>query len=97
MGSPFQQKVWATLVKIPIGKISTYYEIATALQRPNAVRAVGNANDSNQLAILIPYHRVINTNGNLGGYGGGIERKKYLLQLEQKTAAQRITTTQPFS
>ena len=83
-GSPFQQSVWDLLKTIPIGETSTYQKIAQQLNNPHAVRAVGNANGANQIALLIPCHRVINTNGELGGYGGGIERKRYLLSLENE-------------
>ncbi len=82
-GSDFQKKVWSLLETIPPGTTSTYREIATRLGNEKAFRAVGNANGANQIAILIPCHRVINTNGELGGYGGGLERKKYLLELEK--------------
>ncbi|MGQ9021315.1 MULTISPECIES: bifunctional transcriptional activator/DNA repair enzyme AdaA [unclassified Bacillus (in: firmicutes)] len=83
-GTPFQMKVWDLLTRIPSGKTSSYRELAVMLGDPHLVRAVGNANGANQLAIIIPCHRVIQTSGELGGYGGGIERKKYLLQLEQR-------------
>ncbi|MGM0123397.1 hypothetical protein IGI37_000763 [Enterococcus sp. AZ194] len=83
-GSPFQQKVWAILDTIPLGETSTYQKIAQQLGNPQAVRAVGNANGANQLAILIPCHRVTKSNGELGGYSGGLERKRYLLALEEE-------------
>ncbi len=82
-GSSFQKDVWRYLEKIPAGETRTYTEIANELGNPRAVRAVGNANGANQIAILIPCHRVIRANGELGGYGGGVERKKYLLNLEK--------------
>lgn len=82
-GSAFQKEVWRYLEGIPLGETRTYLEMATELGNPKAVRAVGNANGANQIAILIPCHRVVRTNGELGGYGGGVERKKYLLQLEK--------------
>lgn len=82
-GSPFQKKVWDILMSIPPGQTATYQEIANKLGDKNLVRAVGNANGANQISILIPCHRVINTNGKLGGYGGGFERKEYLLKLEK--------------
>jgi AraC family transcriptional regulator of adaptative response/methylated-DNA-[protein]-cysteine methyltransferase len=94
-GSPFQQTVWEALTRIPAGKTATYQEIAFQLGNPKAVRAVGNANGANQLAILIPCHRVINTNGSLGGYGGGLERKHYLLTLEKKKTLQRSEVHNP--
>ena len=82
-GTPFQVKVWDILNSIPPGQTLTYQEVAEKLGNKNLVRAVGNANGANQISILIPCHRVVNTNGELGGYGGGVERKKYLLNLEQ--------------
>lgn len=82
-GSPFQKQVWEILETIPSGTTCTYQDIANKLGNKNFVRAVGNANGANQLAIIIPCHRVIKTNGNLGGYASGIERKKYLLELEK--------------
>ncbi|MES1036334.1 bifunctional transcriptional activator/DNA repair enzyme AdaA [Bacillus pumilus] len=82
-GTPFQLKVWGLLTRIPSGETSSYRDLAVMLGDPHLVRAVGNANGANQLAIIIPCHRVIQTSGELGGYGGGVERKKYLLQLEQ--------------
>lgn len=84
MGSPFQKRVWAELQAIPYGQTRSYGQLATSIGKPTAFRAVAQANGANQLAILIPCHRVINTNGDLGGYGGGISRKKWLLQLEEK-------------
>ncbi|MDT2848914.1 trifunctional transcriptional activator/DNA repair protein Ada/methylated-DNA--[protein]-cysteine S-methyltransferase [Vagococcus carniphilus] len=83
MGTPFQKKVWEILEEIPKGDVWSYKDIAEKLGDKNKVRAVGNANGANQLAIIIPCHRVIKTNGELGGYGGGLERKKYLLALEK--------------
>ena len=84
MGTPFQERVWLELKKIPIGKTCTYSDIAKKLETDRAVRAVGNANGANQLAIVIPCHRVINTDGQLGGYGGGLARKKWLLDHEAR-------------
>jgi len=83
-GSPFQQKVWNELLKIPHGKTVSYEEIAKKVGTPKAQRAVGHANGLNRIAIVIPCHRVVNKNGNLGGYGGGLWRKQKLLQLEQR-------------
>ncbi|MGT2924405.1 bifunctional transcriptional activator/DNA repair enzyme AdaA [Streptococcus caviae] len=83
-GSAFQRAVWDLLRKIPLGETLTYKDLALALGDVNKVRAVGNANGANQIAILIPCHRVIASDGSLGGYGGGTERKKYLLELEKK-------------
>lgn len=84
LGSPFQNNVWRTLTTVPYGHTVSYAQEATALGKPSASRAVANANGANQLAIIIPCHRIINTNGNLGGYGGGIARKQWLLNHEKK-------------
>jgi len=84
LGSSFQQQVWEQLMKIPPGETRSYGQIAITLERPSAFRAVARANGANQLAIVIPCHRVINANGELGGYGGGLTRKEWLLQLEKK-------------
>ena len=83
LGSPFQKQVWNELKKIPPGETRSYLEIARAVGRPTAFRAVALANGANQLAIIIPCHRVINANGELGGYGGGVTRKQWLLDLEK--------------
>lgn len=83
MGSPFQIKVWEALMRIPLGETRSYLEIAQSLNMPKAFRAVARANGANQLAIIIPCHRVINTNGELGGYGGGVARKQWLLKHER--------------
>lgn len=84
LGSDFQKQVWEELKKIPIGQTRSYNDIAIAIKRPNSFRAVANANGCNQIAIIIPCHRVINKNGNIGGYGGGIARKEWLLKLEHQ-------------
>ena len=84
IGSPFQKTVWEELEKIPYGETRSYADIAKALGRPTAFRAVAQANGANQLAIVIPCHRVINTNGEIGGYGGGITRKEWLLNNEKQ-------------
>jgi AraC family transcriptional regulator of adaptative response/methylated-DNA-[protein]-cysteine methyltransferase len=79
----FQRRVWDQLLAIPYGETRSYEQIAVAVGEPRAVRAVGRANGLNRLAILIPCHRVVNKNGELGGYGGGLRRKQYLLDLER--------------
>ena len=84
LGSPFQKQVWAELQNIPYGQTCSYAELATTILKPSAFRAVANANGANQIAIVIPCHRVINTNGDLGGYGGGIARKKWLANHEKE-------------
>lgn len=83
LGSPFQKKVWEQLRKIPPGQTTSYGEIASVIGKPSAYRAVAQANGANQVAIVIPCHRVINSNGDLGGYGGGISRKQWLLDHEK--------------
>jgi len=82
IGSEFQIKVWDTLRRIPMGTAISYYDLAHTIGNPQAVRAVGRANGLNQLSIIVPCHRVITKSGELGGYGGGIERKKWLLNHE---------------
>lgn len=82
MGTDFQQRVWQVLRIIPYGQTWSYKQQATALGSPQSVRAVANANGMNRLSILIPCHRVIGSNGTLTGYGGGLWRKKFLLELE---------------
>jgi AraC family transcriptional regulator, regulatory protein of adaptative response / methylated-DNA-[protein]-cysteine methyltransferase len=84
LGSPFQKNVWEELKKIPLGETRSYSDIAAAIGKPSAFRAVAQANGANQLAIIIPCHRVINTNGELGGYGGGLARKKWLINHEKR-------------
>ncbi len=83
-GTPFQQKVWQQLLKIPYGQTISYAELAKRVGQPGAQRAVGTTNGQNRIAILIPCHRVVNQNGQLGGYGGGLWRKKFLLDHEQR-------------
>jgi AraC family transcriptional regulator, regulatory protein of adaptative response / methylated-DNA-[protein]-cysteine methyltransferase len=82
-GTPFQRSVWQELLAIPYGQTRSYEQLAMAVGRPKAVRAVGTANGANRIAIVIPCHRVINKDGQLGGYGGGLRRKEYLLLLER--------------
>jgi AraC family transcriptional regulator, regulatory protein of adaptative response / methylated-DNA-[protein]-cysteine methyltransferase len=85
-GSPFQQKVWQGLRAIPCGTTRSYGEQAKFLKMPAAVRAVARANGANRISIIIPCHRVIGSDGKLVGYGGGLWRKKYLIELEQGVA-----------
>lgn len=82
-GTEFQEKVWKLLREIPMGKIRTYKQQSELLGNPKAIRAVGTANGINKIAILIPCHRVIGSNGELVGYAGGIWRKQKLLELEK--------------
>jgi AraC family transcriptional regulator of adaptative response/methylated-DNA-[protein]-cysteine methyltransferase len=86
-GTPFQMKVWAELQRIPSGTPTSYARLAETIGQPNAVRAVARANGDNRIAILIPCHRVIGSNGELVGYGGGLWRKKKLLDLEARAEA----------
>jgi AraC family transcriptional regulator of adaptative response/methylated-DNA-[protein]-cysteine methyltransferase len=87
-GTAFQEAVWRELRKIPPGETRSYAEIAAAIGSPKAVRAVGSANGDNHVCVLIPCHRVIRSDGALGGYGGGIERKKKLLASEGHVVAE---------
>jgi len=82
-GTAFQLSVWNQLQKIPYGQTRSYADIALAIGNPGAVRAVGSANRSNPVGILVPCHRVIQKNGMIGGYDGGVDRKRYLLNLER--------------
>ncbi|PQO45505.1 bifunctional transcriptional activator/DNA repair enzyme AdaA [Blastopirellula marina] len=83
-GTPFQSAVWHELLQIPFGHTRSYQELAQRLGKPNAARAVGRTNGDNRLAIVVPCHRVVRSDGHLCGYAGGLWRKKRLLQLEQK-------------
>ena len=82
-GTPFQAKVWNALRRIPAGQTMSYRDLALAIGEPKAVRAVGLANGANPAAIVVPCHRVIGADGSLTGYGGGIERKRWLLAHEK--------------
>ncbi len=86
-GTPFQQQVWRALQSIPYGQTASYAEIARHIENEKAVRAVGMANSRNPIAIAIPCHRIIGSNGTLTGYAGGLERKAYLLELEKRKLA----------
>ena len=81
-GTAFQHQVWNALVEIPLGEATTYARLADQIGRPSAVRAVGLANGANPIAVVVPCHRVVGTGGALTGYGGGIERKRWLLAHE---------------
>lgn len=81
-GTPFEERVWNALLRIPYGATCAYADVAAQIGSPNATRAVGSANGRNRIAIVIPCHRVVNADGKLGGYGGGLWRKKRLLELE---------------
>ncbi|MFJ9175321.1 methylated-DNA--[protein]-cysteine S-methyltransferase [Streptomyces sp. NPDC102360] len=87
-GTPFQRSVWAQLQRIPYGETRTYGELAEALGKPAASRAVGLANGKNPVGVIVPCHRVIGANGDLTGYGGGLDRKRRLLDFERARAGQ---------
>lgn len=88
-GTPFQQRVWEALQTIPYGTVLSYGELANKIGQPNASRAVGLANGRNPVSIVVPCHRVIGANGKLTGYGGGIERKQWLLNHERDYLARK--------
>ncbi len=88
-GSAFQQSVWQALRNIPPGEVRSYSQQAAAIDAPSAVRAVARANGANFLSIIIPCHRVIGANGDLTGYGGGLHRKRWLLQHEQELSGKK--------
>lgn len=90
-GTAFQRSVWSALEKIPYGTTTSYGELAEGIGRPGASRAVGLANGRNPVAIIVPCHRVIGANGSLTGYGGGLDRKRHLLDLEADREAPRLT------
>ena len=83
-GTPFQQRVWEALLTIPYGETTSYGALARKIQQPKASRAVGSANGSNPIPIIIPCHRVIGADGTLTGFGGGLPTKRYLLALEDQ-------------
>jgi len=83
-GTPFQELVWRALLEIPYGSSCSYSDLARKLERPGGQRAVGLANGQNRLAIIVPCHRVLEQGGGLRGYGGGLPRKKFLLDLERR-------------
>ncbi|HEX5308863.1 MAG TPA: methylated-DNA--[protein]-cysteine S-methyltransferase [Solirubrobacteraceae bacterium] len=84
-GTDFQQSVWAALQEIPYGETISYGELARWVGNPNASRAVGTANGHNPVAVIVPCHRVIAADGGIGGYGGGLERKRWLLAHEARS------------
>ncbi len=88
-GTEFQKSVWKALQKIPYGKTVSYLDIAKTIENPKAVRAVGMANSKNKIPIIIPCHRVIGENGKLTGYAGGIWRKQWLLEHEDKYSGKK--------
>jgi methylated-DNA-[protein]-cysteine S-methyltransferase len=90
-GTEFQRRVWKALLTIPYGDTRSYGEIAEQIGAPGAARAVGLANGHNPIAIVVPCHRVIGASGSLTGYGGGLDRKRTLLELEKKRASVNLT------
>jgi methylated-DNA-[protein]-cysteine S-methyltransferase len=89
-GTPFEQRVWSALTEIPYGETISYGELARRLGQPSAARAVGLANGRNPISVIVPCHRVIGADGTLTGYGGGLERKRILLELEGGQAQLRL-------
>jgi methylated-DNA-[protein]-cysteine S-methyltransferase len=86
-GTEFQRQAWKALRTIPPGETRTYGQMATALGRPNAARAIGMANALNPVSLVVPCHRLVGSNGSLTGYGGGIERKRWLIDHERRHAS----------
>ena len=93
-GTPFQRRVWTALQAIPYGATLTYGELARGLGQPSAARAVGHANGSNPISVIVPCHRLIGANGTLVDYGGGIERKQLLLTLERGDGHEMLPVVQ---
>lgn len=92
-GTEFQEEIWKVLGTIPYGTTISYLNQAKLISNPGAVRAVANANGSNRIAILIPCHRVIGSDGDLTGYGGGLDRKRWLIDHEKKYSGQPVNGT----
>ncbi|SEF22199.1 methylated-DNA-[protein]-cysteine S-methyltransferase [Amycolatopsis pretoriensis] len=92
-GTPFQRSVWAALLDIPYGETASYGELAQLLGKPAAARAVGLANGKNPVSIIVPCHRVLGSAGSLTGYGGGLERKRYLLDFERRPSPREFMST----
>ncbi len=89
-GTDFQNNVWKTLIMIPYGKTQSYVDIARKIGKPTAFRAVAQANGANRFVVVIPCHRIINANGELGGYSSGLSRKKWLLDFENQNMSESI-------
>jgi methylated-DNA-[protein]-cysteine S-methyltransferase len=94
-GSGFQQQVWAELLKIPFGATVSYGKLAARIGRPGAARALGHANARNPIAVIVPCHRVIGSSGRLTGYGGGLEAKRHLLDLEARRFPSNVIMEEP--
>jgi methylated-DNA-[protein]-cysteine S-methyltransferase len=92
-GTGFQRRVWHALLEIPYGRTLSYKDVAHAIGQPSAVRAVGSANGANPLPIVVPCHRVISSDGTMGGYGGGLDVKQKLLALETRTRAAALRSS----
>ena len=90
IGNTFKRLVWRALCSIPYGKTASYGEIAARIGKPGAARAVGMINGQNPISIIVPCHRVIGANGNLTGYGGGLDRKAFLLELEKRWSKPKL-------
>jgi methylated-DNA-[protein]-cysteine S-methyltransferase len=95
IGTPFQIEVWEALKAIPYGEVRSYGDIAEQIGRPGASRAVGLANGRNPISVIVPCHRVIGASGSLTGYGGGLERKRLLLDLEADVAGRTLAVASP--
>jgi methylated-DNA-[protein]-cysteine S-methyltransferase len=95
VGTSFQRRVWRELCKIPFGRAISYAELARRIGQPSASRAVGGANGRNPVSIIVPCHRVIGADGGLGGYGGGLDRKRWLLEHEAEVLARHPELRQP--
>jgi methylated-DNA-[protein]-cysteine S-methyltransferase len=87
IGTEFQRSVWRALRAVPVGETTSYGEIAAEIGAPGAVRAVGSANGANPIVVIVPCHRVVRSDGSLGGYGGGLDRKRWLLAHEDAGTA----------
>jgi methylated-DNA-[protein]-cysteine S-methyltransferase len=90
-GTALQRAVWRQLRRIPAGETASYRDVAVAIGAPTAVRAVGAANGANPVGIVVPCHRVVRSTGHLGGYGGGLDRKRWLLEHERRHGASKRT------
>lgn len=93
-GTPFQRMVWGALLEIPYGQTRSYRDIAERIGSPSAVRAVGLANGRNPISVIVPCHRVVGANGSLTGYGGGLDNKQLLLDLERRAAGEKTLLDQ---
>ena len=90
-GTPFQQRVWIALGEIPYGRTVSYGQIAVRIGRPRACRAVGLANGANPIGVIIPCHRVVGADGTLTGYGGGLDRKRFLIAMERRETEPQLS------